>query len=69
MSQSALCKGHGKTSRQLNCSPLHVKSGLDAKQLSIIWQSLQIETVTKGAAEFQFVANLGNAIRMGPMVP
>ena len=36
----------------------HVKSGLDAKQLSIIWQSLQIETVTEGGAEFQLVVNL-----------
>ena len=40
------------------CFALHVKSGLDAKQLSIIWQSLQVETVTEGAAEFQLVANL-----------
>ena len=71
-SQLALCKDHGKKLRVTwsvvfeirKTSPgkpaafPHVKSGLDAKQLSIIWQSLQVETVTEGAAEFQLVANL-----------
>ena len=40
----------------------HVKSGLDTKQLSIIWQSLQIETATEGGAEFHLVVNLGKAM-------